>query len=432
MNSLENLQQVQGDMDRYNLLRKMVQYGYIQQSIADATSSYYDAFYSPASITYCTNWSLVNSKYKNLASCFVRIGNTLMYPMIVSSGWYKSGIDAPQRCTKKDATNQNKNPSVDEASAVYYCNLMNFNIGFLYYPSPNMASNPTPMPTNYNPGSPTTAPTKNQKSKPPTAEPTYVPGWNTPSPKPPPTPLGPTPYPSRKPTSAPSYAPTKSTPTVGPTTNDDYYYYPFPVDDYSYNYGFYGNPAGFDDNNGGMDWTLPPSPPHPSTDDYYVKTDDTARGESDDDFVLNSVVEAIDMGTIFTIALNLATKLQIIPPSLLEKDAFCSTSAALKAPFNCSYGDIALSTSAFDALNSILFADGTDIYQQMGYICGSAYDDDWHDAGANNPGTGPYGPEGRERYTNYQSTNRTNTHSHTNTRMFYNSCTIERGSESCH
>jgi hypothetical protein len=41
----------------------------------------------------------------------------------------------------------------------------------------------------------------------------------------------------------------------------------------------------------------------------------------------------------------------------------------------------------------------------MGYTCGSAYDDDWHDAGANSPGTGPYGPEGRERYTNYHTIN---------------------------
>ena len=159
VSATESLQQVQGDTDRCSFLRKMVPLGYISQSTADATSSFYDAFYTPASTIYCTDWSLVDKKYQKLASCTVRVGSVLVYPVVVPSGWYATGSSTPKRCTKKDATSPTESPSVNEAAAVYYCNLMDFSIGFVHYPSPDMSSSPTPVPTVYKPDSPTTKPT---------------------------------------------------------------------------------------------------------------------------------------------------------------------------------------------------------------------------------------------------------------------------------
>ena len=199
----------------------MVQYGYIDSNttkaklIADATSSFYDAFYTPAAIVYCTNWELVDIQYKNLASCYIRVGNTLMYPIIVSSGWIKTGSTMRSRCTKKVASSD-KGTSADDAAGVYYCNLMDFNIGFVYYPAPDINSNPTMAPTtSYIEGSPTTKPTQAKPSKKPTSPPTYLLFRPTPSPTRTPTPGIPTPRPTPSPTVSPSRKPTKS-PTSAP------------------------------------------------------------------------------------------------------------------------------------------------------------------------------------------------------------------------
>ena len=125
---------------------------------------------------------------------------------------------------------------------------------------------------------------------------------------------------------------------------------------------------------------------------------------SNDDFVLNSIVESIDQGIIFEFALNVAKELLKIPNELINSeeksyDPYCASEDALSPPFNCSFGDIALPTAAFDALNSILFSNATNTNQEMGYICGSAYDDDWHDADPNAPGKQtPFGPPGTKYY----------------------------------
>lgn len=223
MASLENLQQIKGDNDRVTLLKKMVSFGYISQAVADATSTFYDAFYTPASTVYCTDWAQVNdTEYKNLASCFTRVGNTLMYPLIVSSGYFKEGSAMPERCTKASVTDSPSGSGKKQAddAAKYYCNLMNFNIGFIYYPTPDLTSNPYPTlaPTTYTPGSPTMKPTQTKKptkspfiyfpgsptTKPtfgaPTADPTYG------APTQIPTAPVPTPLPTRKPTRVPTKA----------------------------------------------------------------------------------------------------------------------------------------------------------------------------------------------------------------------------------
>ena len=230
MNTLENLQQVKGDNDRVTLLTKMVKFGYITQAIADATSSYYDAFYPPATIVYCTNWALVDTKYKHLASCFVRVGNTLMYPLVVSSGYNHDEGTMPNRCTKKAVDSKTK-ATADAAG--YYCNLMNFNIGFVYYPAADLSSNPTASPTPYTPGTPTMKPTTFPPTKRPTKSPNFIPyipgtptfkptlGAPTPiptsfSPTLKPTTLYPTKSPTRKPTTSPTPINTKK-PTKAPS-----------------------------------------------------------------------------------------------------------------------------------------------------------------------------------------------------------------------
>ena len=229
MNSLSNLQQVMGDNDRATLLTKMKNFGYINDAIFKATSSYYDAFYTPASIVYCTNWELVNPKYKNLASCFVRVGNTLMYPLVVSSGYNHEEGSMPNRCTKKAVESKTK-ATADAAG--YYCNLMNFNIGFVYYPTEDLVSNPTAAPTTYQPGTPTMKPTTPHPTKRPTKSPDYQPyvpgsptmkptfGAPTPiptfaAPTPIPTFANPTKSPTRRPTEIPTAIPTR--PTKAPT-----------------------------------------------------------------------------------------------------------------------------------------------------------------------------------------------------------------------
>jgi hypothetical protein len=112
-----------------------------------------------------------------------------------------------------------------------------------------------------------------------------------------------------------------------------------------------------------------------------------------DDFVINSVVESVDNGMIFTFALDLAKELLVIPQVNINNNAFCGTPAASSVPFQCSNGDVALPMAAFDALNAILNNNASSINNYMSYICGSAFDDDWHYV-ADNPGVGPFGPAG--------------------------------------
>jgi len=191
MISLKSLTQKAGNLACKKLLNKMVQYNYISQEQAEATSTYFDPTLSSDSLVYCVNWTSINSTYSNLASCFLRVGNTLMYPVVQSSGiFYKESF--PKRCIKYRA-NVKDPQTLHEKSAKYYCNLMNLNIGFVYYPNTDMISNPTLSPASQPNNN---APTPNPTHRPTISmAPTYVQG-------------NPTPLPSQKPTKAPSQAPT--------------------------------------------------------------------------------------------------------------------------------------------------------------------------------------------------------------------------------
>lgn len=53
----------------------------------------------------------------NTTSCYVRIGNTLLYPVINHYGWSDTGFDRPTRCTKSAS-------SVAGSAAHYYCSAL--------------------------------------------------------------------------------------------------------------------------------------------------------------------------------------------------------------------------------------------------------------------------------------------------------------------
>jgi hypothetical protein len=89
------------------------------------------------------------------------------------------GTEYPRRCSYKDVIKQK------QSAAVYYCNLLDFNIGFVQYPVKNLE----PPPYEY-----TTSPTLN-----PTLRPSPLPGEPT---------LTPTPDPTKRPTPSPSPGPT--------------------------------------------------------------------------------------------------------------------------------------------------------------------------------------------------------------------------------
>lgn len=89
----------------------------------------------------------------------------------------------------------------------------------------------------------------------------------------------------------------------------------------------------------------------------------------------------------------MAQQLLIIPEENIQDNAFCSTEEANSVPFNCSNGDVSLPKAAFDALSAIISKNASKIDNYMSYICGSAYDDDWHYV-ADNPSSGPFGPPG--------------------------------------
>lgn len=58
---------------------------------------------------YCTKYHDFNT-----TSCYVRIGNTLVYPVINHYGWSSDGFGRPTRCAKSTAT-------VAGSAANYYC-----------------------------------------------------------------------------------------------------------------------------------------------------------------------------------------------------------------------------------------------------------------------------------------------------------------------
>lgn len=74
-----------------------------------------ETLYAPMKMIYCT-------KYEGLtaASCFVRQGSTLLYPVVSSYGYSETGYDRPSMCTQKAVSNVN-------SPAYYYCS--KFSIG---------------------------------------------------------------------------------------------------------------------------------------------------------------------------------------------------------------------------------------------------------------------------------------------------------------
>lgn len=208
MIELNHLVEVPGDNNRLSLMKLMTDSGAITLKQANHTSSYYDSLNSPTKIIYCHS---ENAPYGDLTHtwlpgrsfCFVRIGNTLAYPVTTSYGWSYTGYNYPTKCT---AGNTAETPA-----AKYYCNLMDVVVGFVYYPVPNLNPNhtytlaptraPTHMPT----------PGAGQPTRPPTRVPTFLPSVR-PSARPTPLPG----YPTYKPSYQATLKPTTSRPTPLP------------------------------------------------------------------------------------------------------------------------------------------------------------------------------------------------------------------------
>lgn len=213
---LSNLVSYVADNSRISLLQAMYNAGSISLRTFQNTSSYYEPIYAPMDPIYCTQYDHVNT-----TSCYVRIGNTLLYPVINHYGWSDTGFDRPTRCTKSAS-------SVAGSAAHYYCNKMDLVTGLIYYPVPTVniteliarstwsptktpTQNPSPLP-----GYPTIQPTSSRPTMTPTTRmPTYT---KTKKPTAIPT-IKPTAEPTA-PTSVPSAAP--SVPTFEPTLEPTY------------------------------------------------------------------------------------------------------------------------------------------------------------------------------------------------------------------
>eukprot|EP01034_Spumella_vulgaris_P022688 gene22688-28837_t len=202
---LTTLTNIKGDNDRINLLNNMAAQGFIDQQTVYNASSYF-------------------------ASCFVRQGNMLMYPVISHYGYSETGLDYPSICTAKNVAERG-------TAAFYYCNRFDLAVGLIYYPVENIdidaalktatkgpskqpSVRPTPGP---GPGKPTCKPTFVPSAKPsltfpPTRSPsnTATPSWTRrptvrPTERPTPLPGNPTKKPSFKPTGRPSTTGSPST-----------------------------------------------------------------------------------------------------------------------------------------------------------------------------------------------------------------------------
>lgn len=72
------------------------------------------------------------SRSRTSASCLVRVGDLLMYPIIQSYGWTPTGFGYPKPCQNTTADDVS-GPKFQE-QAQYYCNQHNLVVGFIYYP----------------------------------------------------------------------------------------------------------------------------------------------------------------------------------------------------------------------------------------------------------------------------------------------------------
>jgi len=158
--SLDNLISFPGDGYRQSLFDQMNQCSrsYDNQYNFDETSSYYEVLYAPMNNIYCTKYAEFNES----ASCYLRVGNTLLYPYIVSNGYLKNSSDSTSfiACTLEAVRNQ-------FTDASYYCNQFDIIVGFIYYPvapEPSVETttpslSPTTVPTHFPTSSPTSSPT---------------------------------------------------------------------------------------------------------------------------------------------------------------------------------------------------------------------------------------------------------------------------------
>lgn len=189
--SLDRLVQFPGDNNRISLLKAMLKAGYITEYEKNNTNSYFDNLYSPMNPIYCIDYA--NSTNSSVASCMVRVGNTLLYPYVNSFGWSATGYEYPTIC-KNTTIKSPKTPS-----AKYYCNQFDLVVGFIYYPVPDI--NITEAIKNSN--------VTSKPSKAPTFRPTRLPTI---------APSGPSRTPTRRPSQDPSFAPSEN-PTVTPTAS---------------------------------------------------------------------------------------------------------------------------------------------------------------------------------------------------------------------
>eukprot|EP01033_Poteriospumella_lacustris_P013355 gene13356-9561_t len=214
-----------GDNDRISLLEDMYRQGSIDRWTRNHTSSYYEARYAPMDPIYCVDYSNTTTRSKknkattptttttddaSVASCLVRIGNTLAYPYINSYGWSSTGYEYPAPC---------KNTTYGNPAAKFFCNQYDFVVSFVYYPvadvnvSAAVAHATTDRPTR----APTFAPSG--PTAPPTVRPSLAPTMDNTRPTQPPTTARPSASkrPSPTPTAAPTATPTAS-PSAAPTT----------------------------------------------------------------------------------------------------------------------------------------------------------------------------------------------------------------------
>lgn len=151
---ISNLVSYAGDNSRTTLLSQMVAAGSISEALAGNTSSYYESLYAPMQPIYCTSYSNLN-----YTACYVRIGNTLAYPIASHYGWSDTGYTRPSRCQRSQM--------IAGSSAYYYCNKMDIAVGLIYYPVGNQ--NFTELLEYVPTKTPTISPTRR-----PTRTPTYL------------------------------------------------------------------------------------------------------------------------------------------------------------------------------------------------------------------------------------------------------------------
>ena len=111
---LSTFVKIKNDPNRINLLNQMHSAGHIAKSTVNNTLSYIDHLYVPAQPMYCTTYG--NSL---TASCLIRVGNLLVYPVISHAGWFKT--PSSTRLTSCNCSERIANHGDSKKIFDYYC-----------------------------------------------------------------------------------------------------------------------------------------------------------------------------------------------------------------------------------------------------------------------------------------------------------------------